>query len=119
MKESLIHEGVALEALGDAAKTVEPGKEPFHHPTIAGKFSMGARAVFEFSVIRRSPQGNAVADAAPHQGESKGFAVITPVSGQAAGAGARSTSSSGNLQLSQRQRRSRNIGDVTFGQMTS
>ena len=71
VKQGLVHEGVTLEALGDAAKAVEPGKEPFHHPTIAGRFPVGVGAVFEFSVIRRSPQGNALADAAAHQRESK------------------------------------------------
>ena len=118
MEESLIHEGVTLEALSDAAKTIEPGKEPFHHPTIAGKFPVGVGAVFEFSVIRRSSQGNAVADAAPKQRKPKGLAVITPISGQTAGAGTRSAASSGNLHLGQSLRSGRNVGDVTFGQMT-
>ena len=118
MEESLIHEGMTLETLGDAAKTVEPGKEPLHHPAITGKFPVGMGTVFEFPVIRRSPQGNAVTDAAAPQRESKGLPVVATVSGQTAGTGARSTSSSGNLDLSQGRRCSRNIGHVAFGQMT-
>src|ERR1700729_1864340 len=74
--------------------------------------------LYEFPVIRRSPQGNAVTDAAAPQRESKGLAVVATVSGQTAGTGARSTSSSGNLDLSQGRRCSRNIGHVAFGQMT-
>ena len=118
MEQGLVHEGVTLETLGDSAKAIEPGEEPFHDPTVAGKLSVGVGAVFEFSVIGRSPQGNAVADATPNQRESKGLAVITPISGQAAGSGARSASSSGNLHLSQSPRCRRNVGHVAFGQMT-
>jgi hypothetical protein len=55
MEEGLVHEGVTLEALGDATKAVEPGKEPFHHPTVAGEFLVGVGSVFEFSPVRRSP----------------------------------------------------------------
>jgi len=118
VEQSLVHEGVTLEALGDAAKAVEPGKEPFNHPTVAGKFPMGVGTVFEFSVIGCPPQRNTVADAAPNQREPKGFAVITSVGSQAAGAGAWSASSSGNLHLGQSLRCSRNIGHVALGQMT-
>jgi hypothetical protein len=99
MEQGLVHEGVTLEALGDAAKSIEPGKEPFHHPAVAGKFPVSVGSVFEVSVLRRSSQGNTVADATPHQREPKGLAVITPVSSQAAGAGSRAASSSGNLHL--------------------
>ena len=118
MEQSLIHEGITFEALGDAAKTIEPGKEPFHHPTVAGELSMGVGTIFEFSSVRSAPQRNAVADAPPNQRESKGFAVVTPVSGQATGAGAWAASSSGNLHLRQGPRRSGDVGDVALGQMT-
>ena len=118
MEQSLIHKGVALEALGDAAKAIEPRKEPFHHPAVAGKFTVSVGAVFELSVMGRSPQRNAVADAAPYQRKSKGLAVIPPISGQTVRAGAWPASSSGNLHLSQSQRRGRDIGEVALGQMT-
>ena len=118
MEQSLIHKGVALEALGDAAKAIEPGKEPFDHPAIAGKFPMGVGTVFEFSLIGCSPQGNAVANATPYQRKSKGLAVITPVRRQTVRAGAWPASSSGNLHLSQSQRRGGDVGDVALGQMT-
>jgi hypothetical protein len=57
------------------------------------------------SFLTTSPQGaepvtaqlSAVADAAPNQKEPKGLAVITPVSGQTAREGVRSTSSSGTF----------------------
>jgi hypothetical protein len=52
VQESLVHEGVALKALGNAAKPVKPGKEALDHPTVAGKFPVGVRPVFEFSVMR-------------------------------------------------------------------
>ena len=100
MEKGLVHEGVTFKTLGDAAKAVKPGKEPFHHPAIAGKFPVGVRAIFEFSILRRSPQGNAVADTAPNQSETKGLAVIAPICGQAAGTAARSSSSSGDFDLS-------------------
>lgn len=118
MEQGLVHKGITFEALRDAAEAVEPGKEPFHHPAIAGKIPVSVGTVFEFSVIRRAPQGNAVTDTTPHQRKSKGLAVITPVRGQAHGASARSTSSSGNLHLSQGQRCRRNVGHITFRQMT-
>jgi hypothetical protein len=118
VEQGLVHEGVTLEALGDATKTVEPGKEPLHHPAVAGKFPVRVRAVFEFSVKWRPPPGNAVADASPHQSESKGFTVITPIRRQTTRAGAGPASPSGNLHLSQSQRRSRDISDVALGQMT-
>jgi hypothetical protein len=35
MEESLMYEGMALEALGDAAKAIEPGKATFDHPAVA------------------------------------------------------------------------------------
>jgi hypothetical protein len=101
MEESLVHEGVTLKALGDATKAVEPGKKALDHPTIAGKFPVGARTVFEFSVIGRSPQGNAVADTAPNQSQTKGLAVVAAICGQAAGTAARSSSSSGHFDLGQ------------------
>ena len=118
MEHGLIHEGVTLESLSDAAKTIEPGKEPFHYPTVAGKLSMGVGTVFEFSSVRSAPQRNAVANAPPNQRELKGLAVITPVGCQAAGAGARSSSSPGNLHLRQGQRRGGDVGDVALRQMT-
>jgi hypothetical protein len=59
-----------------------------------------------------------VADATAHQRESKSLAVITPVCGQAAGAGARSASASGNFHLGQSPWCRRNVGHVAFGQMT-
>ncbi len=46
MEEGLVHEGVTLEALGDAAKAVQPGKKTFDHPAVAGKFPVGAGTVF-------------------------------------------------------------------------
>jgi hypothetical protein len=100
MEQGLVHEGVTLKTLGDTAKAVKPGKEPFNHPAIAGKLPVGMRAIFESSILRRSPQGNAVADTAPNQSETKGFAVVTPICGQAAGTAARSSSSSGDFDLS-------------------
>ena len=118
MEQGLVHEGVTLEALGDTAKTVEPGKEAFDHPAVAGKFPVGMGTIFEFSVIRRSPQGNAVADATPNQREPKGLAIVAPICGQAAGTAARSSSSSGDFDLSQSQRRSRDVGHIACGQMT-
>ena len=118
MEQGLVHGGITLEALSEAAEAIEPGKEPLHHPAIARKLPMSVGTVFELSVIRRAPQGNAVADTTPHQRESKGLAVITPVSGQADGASARSSSSSGNLHLSQSQRCRRNVGHIAFSQMT-
>jgi hypothetical protein len=118
VEQGLVHEGVTLKALGDAAKAIEPGKEAFHHPAVAGKFPVGVGTVFEFSVIGRSPQGNAVANAAPRQRKAKGLAVITPIRRQTTRAGAGPASSSGNLHLSQGQRRSRDISDVALRQMT-
>ena len=117
MEEGLIHEGVTLEAQGDTAEAIEPGKEPFHHPAVAGEFLMGVRTVFEFSCVRGSPQGNAVTDSALDQTEAKRLAIIASVRGQAAGARARTASSSGNPDLRQGQRRSGDIGHVACGQM--
>ncbi len=117
MKQGLVPEGVTLEALGDSAKAIEPGKEPLDHPTVAGEFPVSAGTVFEFSVIGRSPQGNAVADAAPNQREPKGLAVVTPVCRQATGASAGSTSSARDSYLRQGQRGGGDIGHVTGGQM--
>jgi hypothetical protein len=57
MEEGLVHEGVALETLGDPAKTIEPSKAAFDHPTVAGKFPVGTRTVFEFPVIRARRNG--------------------------------------------------------------
>ncbi len=118
MEQGLVHEGVTFEALGDAAKAIEPGKEAFDHPAVTGKFPVGAGTVFEFSVIGRTPQGNAVANTAPNQSQSKGLAVVAPIRGQAAGTAARSSSSSRHFYLSQSQRRSRNVGHVACGQVT-
>jgi hypothetical protein len=118
MEEGLVHEGVTLETLGDAAKAVEPGKEPLHHPAIAGEFPVGVGTVLEFSVIGRSPQGNAVADTAPNQREPKGLAVVAAICGQATGTIARSASPSGHFDLGQGQRRSRNVGHVACCEMT-
>jgi hypothetical protein len=54
MEQSLVHEGITLETLGEAAKTIEPSEKAFDHPAVARKFPVGVGAVFEFSVIRRS-----------------------------------------------------------------
>jgi len=67
MEEGLVHEGVAFEALGNATKAIEPGKEPFHHPAVTGKLSVSVRTILEFSSIRSTPQGDAVANATPNQ----------------------------------------------------
>jgi hypothetical protein len=118
MEQGLVHKGITLEALGDTAKTVEPGKEAFDYPAVGGKFPVDMGTIFEFSVIRRSSQGNAVADTTPNQREPKGLAVVAPIGGQAAGTAARSSSSSGDFDLSQSQRRSRDVGHIACGQMT-
>jgi len=118
MEQGLVHEGVTLEALGDTAKTIEPGKEPLHHPAIAGEFPVGVGTVFEFSVIRRPPQGNAVTDTAPNQRQPKGLAVVATICGQATGTIARTASPSGHFDLGQGQRRSRNVGHVAGREMT-
>jgi len=101
MEQRLVHEGITLEALGNTAKAIEPGKEAFHDPTVTGKLLVRMRTIFEFSSIRSAPQRNAVADATPNQRETKGLAVITPVGGQAARAGARSASAARNSHLRQ------------------
>ncbi len=118
MEEGLVHEGVTLKTLGEAAKAVEPGKEPLDHPTIAREFAMGAGPVLEFAAVGSASQGNAVADAAPGQREPESFAVIATVGSHSIRPTARTTSSSRHLDLGQGQRRSRNVGYVAGGQMT-
>lgn len=117
MEQSLIHEGVTLEALGDAAKAVKPGEEPLHDPTVTGKVLVGVGTVLEFSSIGGAAQRDAVADAALNQTETKGLAIVAPVRRQAIGAGAWAASSSGNPHLGQGQRRGGDIGHVDCGQM--
>ena len=99
MEKGLVHEGVTLEALGDAAKAVKPGKEPFHHSAIAGKLPVSVRTVLEFSSIRSTPQGNAVADATPNQRQAKSLAIVAPIRRQTRGTGARASSSSRHFHL--------------------
>jgi hypothetical protein len=117
VKQGLIHEGVTLEALGETTKAIEPGEEPFHDPTVGGKFLVGVGTVFEFSSIRGSPQRNAVADSALDQTEAKRLGVIAPVRGQATGTGTRAASSARNPHLRQGQRRGSDIGHVACGQI--
>jgi len=119
MEKGLVHEGVTLEALGDAAKAVKPRKEPFHHPAIAGKLPVSVRTVLEFSSIRSTSQRNTVANATPNQPEAKGLAIVAPIRRQARGTGARASSSSRHLHLGQDPRRRRDVGHVTFGQVKS
>ena len=99
MEKGLVHEGVTLEALGDAAKAVKPGKEPFHHPAIAGKLPVSVRTVLEFSSIRSTSQGNTVANATPNQPEAKGLAIVAPIRRQARGTGARGPRRRGTFTL--------------------
>jgi hypothetical protein len=117
VEESLIHEGITLEALGDTAKAIEPGKEPFHHPAITGKFLVGVGTVLEFSSIRGAAQRNAVADSALDQTEAKRLAIVAPVRRQATGTGAWPASSSGNPHLGQSQRCRGDVGHVACGQI--
>lgn len=117
MEQSFVHEGVTLEALGDSAKAIKPCKEPFHHPTVAGKFLVGVWTVFEVSSVRGATQRNAVADTALNQTEAKRLTIVASVRRQATGARAGTASSARNPYLSQGQRRGGDIGHVACAQM--
>jgi hypothetical protein len=78
---------------------------------------VGVGTILEFSVIRSSSQGNAVADTTPDQRETKGLAVVASIRRQAHRTGARPTSATGNLYLGQGQGGGSNIGHVACGQI--
>jgi len=99
MKKGFVHEGMALEAQGEAAKAVEPGKEALDDPAIGGKRPVSAWAIFEFTPEGCASQRDAVTDAASGQGQSKSLAIIAPVGGQPTGAAARAASSPRHFHL--------------------
>ena len=116
MEKSLVHECVTLETLGEAAKAVEPGKEPFHDPTVAGKFPVGARSVFEFSLIGSATRGDTVADTTLGQREAKSLAVVAAIRSQATGSGARASPFSRNPEMGQNLWRQRDVVEVSCRQ---